>query len=285
MIRVVFLLTTFLFLLELFNRYFSKVLTSKQSHSPLERKYILYPLGIILLITILSNVVIGRGVFLSENFIVYNYEQYYAFIFVVLSGVFMQSNLRQVSKFLVYLLSLSVALSSANNAAILLIFLLLVWNFFCLNYLKHALHNLILILLIGAVPVYYIFIYEFYEIGMLSSNFESRVATIRSYIDDLNWVKFLFPFVQAPRGLFNDMHSQFLEVFNALSLIGIFYFYGVIVFKLKKIGAKYPDIAISLAIVIFIAGLVVNTTMHPYLSVCFAYIISFYYRSSTVLGK
>jgi hypothetical protein len=113
-IRVVLLLTIFLFLLELFDGYFSQVFALNQDHSLAVKKYILYPLGVVLLITIWSNSVIGRGEFLSENFIIYNYEQYYAFVFVILSGAFMQSNLRQITKFLVYFLSLSVALSSAN---------------------------------------------------------------------------------------------------------------------------------------------------------------------------
>jgi hypothetical protein len=41
----------------------------------------------------------------------------------------------------------------------------------------------------------------------------------------------------------------------------------------------------SLAIIVFIGGLIVNTTLHSYLSACFAYIIAFYYRLSIVLGK
>ena len=285
LLRVTLLLIMFLFLLELFDRYFFQVFTLNQDHSLVVRKYILYPLGIILVITVFSDAFLERSVFLFDSFTVYNYEQYYAFIFVVLSGAFMQSNLRQVFKFSVYLLSLSVALSSANTTATLLMFFLLVWSFFCLNYLKHALYSLVLTLLISIIPIYYLFIYEFYEIGMLSGNFESRVYGIRSYIDGLNWVEFLFPFVQSSRGFSDDMHSQFLEVFNSLGLIGFFYFYGVIFYRLKKIGVKYPDIGISLAIVVFIGGMVGNTTMHPYLSICFAYIIAFYYRLSMVSGK
>ncbi len=99
LLRVIFLLTIFLFLLELFDEYFSRIFASNQDRSSLTKKYILYPLGVILLITTLSDILLARGVFLSENFIVYNYEQYYAFVFVILSGAIMQSNLRQIFNF------------------------------------------------------------------------------------------------------------------------------------------------------------------------------------------
>ncbi len=285
LLRVIFLLTIFLFLLELFDEYFSRIFASNQDRSSLTKKYILYPLGVILLITTLSDILLARGVFLSENFIVYNYEQYYAFVFVILSGAIMQSNLRQIFKFSVYLLSLNVALLSSNTTATLLMLFVFIWSFCYSKYLKHALFNLILTLSVVMIPVYYIIVYEYYEVGMLGNNFDSRASNIKSYINGLNWIEFLFPFVYDSKGFFNDMHSQFLEIFKSLGLIGVFYFFGVIFYKLKKIGVKYPDVGISLAIVIFIGGLVVNTSMHPYLSIGIAYIIAFYYRLSIVTGK
>jgi len=106
--------------------------------------------------------------------------------------------------------------------------------------------------------------------------------SIRTYIDDLSLITFLMPFLSQPRGFFNDMHNQFLEVFISTGLIGVFFFYGLITVKLKVIGHNYPEIGFSLILIIFIGGLVVNTTMHPYLSVCFAYIIAFYYRLSVI---
>lgn len=283
--RVILLITMFLFLLELFDWYFFQIFTLNQNHFFLVKKYILYPISFVLLITIWSDAIIVRGSFLFENIVIYNYEQYYAFIFVALSGAFMQSNFRQFIKISVYLLSLSVALSSANTSATLLMFFLLMWNLFYLNNLKYKLYGPVLILLIATIPIYYILIYEFYEINTLASNFDSRVSTIRSYFGGLNWAEVLLPFMQNSRGFESDMHSQYLEVFNSLGLIGLFYFYGIIFLKLKKIGVKYPDIGVSLALVVFIGGLIVNTTMHPYLSICFAYIIAFYYRLSIVSEK
>ena len=285
MLKVVFLMMIFLFLLEWFDYYFSEVFASKENHSLLEKKHILYPLIMILILSVISSVVIQVGSFLSEFIMIYNYEQYYAFMFIILSGIVMNSNLRQVYKFLIYFLSCFISYSSANYTAVLLLLVLFLWNFIILNRLKFALHNLILILLVFMVPVYYLFIYEFYEVGMLSYNFETRVAIIRLYFDNLTWLELLLPFIQPPRGLFQDLHSQHLEVFHAVGLIGLFYFFGVVLSKLKKIGSKYPDISVSIALVILIGGLIVNTTLHLYLIVCLAYIIAFYFKSSSILGK
>ena len=285
MLKVVLLMMIFLFLLEWFDYYFIKVFTSKESHALLEKKYILYPLVMILILTIFSTSAIKIASFLSEFIIIYNYEQYFAFLFIILSGIVMNSNFNQFSKFLIYFLSFFIAYLSSNLTAILLLLVLFSWHFIILNRLKFALHNLILILLVFMVPLYYLFIYAFYEAGKLSYNFETRVEIIRLYFDNLSWLELLFPFIQSPRGLFQDLHSQHLEVFNTFGFIGLFYFFGVILSKLKKIGSKYPDISVSVALVIFIGGLIVNTSMHPYLIVCLAYIIAFYFRSSSILGK
>ena len=69
--------------------------------------------------------------------------------------------------------------------------------------------------------------------------------------------------------------------FSSLGLIGLIFFYGVIFLKLKKIGVRFPDVGFSLMIVIFVGGLVVNTSMHPYLIVSEAYILAFYYKLSS----
>lgn len=284
-LKVSFLLLIFLLLLEWFDDYFSRILESKKNLSHLERKHIIYPLLTILLISTLSNELIGTSAFLSEKFVVYNYEQYYAFTFVIFSSIVMQSKINFVFKLLVYYFSLSIAYSSANITAILLMILLVLWNILSLSRLKHLFHKLILILTVLLVPIYYILMYSFYDVGLLGSNFDSRVLVIRQYFNELNWLTFLFPFIQAPRGLFVDMHSQFLEVFNTLGWVGLIFFYGSILSRVRKIGTEYPDISVGLLLVVFIGGLIVNTTMHPYLIVTIAYIISFYYNSTFVLWK
>ena len=169
----------------------------------------------------------------------------------------------------------------ANYTAILLLLVLFIWNIVSLGKIKNSLYIFISILLVFCVPIYYILIYQLYEPGMFVSNFETRATSMILFFNGLEISHLFFPFMRGTRGFFVDAHSQFLEIFMSLGLIGLIFFYGVILLKLRKIGARFPDVGFSLMIVIFVGGLVVNTTMHPYLIVSVAYILAFYYKLSS----
>ena len=283
LIRVSFLLILFLYLIEILQWQFSLILLENgdKNKFDLENKYIIYPLTFILFSSVLSSILIFKDAFILSDLVIYNYDQYFGFIFVILSGIVIQSNASIFLKILIYVLSFMVCHWGANYTAILLLLVLFIWNIVSLGKIKNSLYIFISILLVFCVPIYYILIYQLYEPGMFVSNFETRATSMILFFNGLEISHLFFPFMRGTRGFFVDAHSQFLEIFMSLGLIGLIFFYGVILLKLRKIGARFPDVGFSLMIVIFVGGLVVNTTMHPYLIVSVAYILAFYYKLSS----
>jgi len=282
-IRVSFLLILFLYLIEIFQWKFYLIFLKNENKNKiyLENKYVIYPLTFILFSSVVSSILIFKDAFIFTDLVIYNYDQYFGFIFVILSGIVIQSNASIFLKILIYVLSFMVCHWGANFTAILLLLVLFIWNIVSLGKIKNSLYIFISILLVFCVPIYYILIYQLYEPGMFVSNFETRATSMILFFNGLEISHLFFPFMRGTRGFFVDAHSQFLEIFMSLGLIGLIFFYGVILLKLRKIGARFPDVGFSLMIVIFVGGLVVNTTMHPYLIVSVAYILAFYYKLSS----
>lgn len=282
-IRVSFLLILFLYLIEIFQWKFYLIFLKNENKNKiyLENKYVIYPLTFILFSSVVSSILIFKDAFIFTDLVIYNYDQYFGFIFVILSGIVIQSNASIFLKILIYVLSFMVCHWGANYTAILLLLVLFIWNIVSLGKIKNSLYIFISILLVFCVPIYYILIYQLYEPGMFVSNFETRATSMILFFNGLEISHLFFPFMRGTRGFFVDAHSQFLEIFMSLGLIGLIFFYGVILLKLRKIGARFPDVGFSLMIVIFVGGLVVNTTMHPYLIVSVAYILAFYYKLSS----
>ena len=283
LIRISFLLILFLYLIEIFQwKFYLIFLKNKDKNKiDLENKYIIYPLTFILFSSVVSSILIFKDAFIFSDLVIYNYDQYFGFIFVILSGIVIQSNANIFLKILIYVLSFMVCHWGANFTATLLLLVLFIWNIVSLGKIKNSLYIITSILLVFCVPIYYILIYQLYEPGIFLSNFETRATSMTLFFNDLEISHLFFPFMRGARGFFVDAHSQFLEIFMSLGLIGLIFFYGVILLKLRKIGARFPDVGFSLMIVIFVGGLVVNTSMHPYLIVSEAYILAFYYKLSS----
>ena len=104
---------------------------------------------------------------------------------------------------------------------------------------------------------------------------------ISSYINNLEWYQLFFPFLSDGRPLAEDMHNEFLEIYNAISFFGVVFFYSIVLIPIMNFLDKFREQAISLVLVIFIGGLTVENLLHPYTSISIAYLIAFY----SVLSK
>lgn len=280
-LKVSIFLALFLFLIYFFDWYFSQVLNTKADHFLLQGKYIVNPLSLILIISIASFLFISKYSFLLTSIKIYNFEQYFGFVFIVLFSAVMQSRLRLLVKLTIYFLLIYLAYISGNETMQLLISILVVWGIFCIKRIKNAMYYLAMSVVLIVPLIYLIFMYFLYKKEMLNKdNIDERVELIKIFFNNLNGLDYIFPFLV--RRDVSDFHNQFIEIFMSLGVIGLFYFYGEIALKLRTISHRYPDIAFSLLIVIVLGGLMVNTTMHPYLTICFAYIIGFYYRLSKI---
>ena len=93
--------------------------------------------------------------------------------------------------------------------------------------------------------------------------------------------KVLFPFLSEARPLAEDLHNEFLEIFNAFSVIGLLMFYFVVISFINSFKSQFRAQAISLLLIIFVGGITVSNLLHPYTSIIIAYYIAFYYVLSS----
>ena len=109
-IRVSFLLILFLYLIEIFQWKFYLIFLKNENKNKiyLENKYVIYPLTFILFSSVVSSILIFKDAFIFTDLVIYNYDQYFGFIFVILSGIVIQSNASIFLKILIYVLSFMV---------------------------------------------------------------------------------------------------------------------------------------------------------------------------------
>ena len=73
---------TFVVLNYVFRSFFSSIIYSRLDISQVEKIYIIYPLILILLVTMISHYTYGKGVFIYKGINIYNFSQYYTLLFV-----------------------------------------------------------------------------------------------------------------------------------------------------------------------------------------------------------
>ena len=84
---------TFIVLNYVFRNFFSSKIDSISDISLVEKKYIIYPMVLILIVTLISHYTYGKGVFLFEGINIYNFWQYYSLLFVLMLGSAARYNL------------------------------------------------------------------------------------------------------------------------------------------------------------------------------------------------
>jgi hypothetical protein len=283
-IKVIILMTSFLFFLDAFTRYFFYNLASTSHKDSLENRYILIPITIIGLVILINSSIVGfltegtenhYNFFLSDKIIIYNFEQYFAFIFVL--GVASATRLNLLYFLMLYVLFMHLTLMSNNHTATLLEILLLVYFVVDKYILKRSSEIVFKVNKVFMVltPIIYLLIMNFANLS-LNDNMSSRQFYIQNYFENIEWYKFILPLSGGPRGLTSDMHNEFLEVFNAVSLLGFIAFYSLVIKKVFAINKLYKMQCTSLLLVIFIAGMTVENLLHPYLLVITSYTIAFY---------
>ena len=138
--------------------------------------------------------------------------------------------------------------------------------------------SILIVLLPALYLIFMFFIYD--DLGINNSGLNKRFSMISGYFNELQWYQVLFPFLSDVRPLAEDLHNEFLEVFNAFSFIGLLMFYLVVIRLINSFESQFRVQAISLLLVIFVGGMTVSNLLHPYTSIIIAYCIAFYYALS-----
>jgi len=294
-IKVIIMMTSFLFFLYGFRSYFNDRLDNIFQIKNLENRYILYPLTIISLISIVSSLMIEvpvaggdyfvRSAFLTEQIMIYNFEQYFTFIFILAIGS--ATRLNTTYFFILCALFTYLIMISANKTALILMVLMVAyylmsavtsfrWRIFLYKTVK------ISILLI---PIIYLLTLYLLDTGsdLIDGGLIERHSMFQNYLTKTEWYQLILPLSNEFRGVTNDMHNEFLEVFNATSLVGLLAFYYLIYKEIYCFHNIYKMQSISILLIIFIGGITVENTLHLYLLVILAYVISFYGAMSSYI--
>ncbi len=264
----------------LFDIYFNYNIRDVSQISKYENKYVFVPISILSIFTLLSLFVFNRGE-IFYNFYIYNYEQYYAFIFVVFLGVLSRDKLWRLC--VISILTFLVATDSANFAALTLLYL--VGAFIVINRITGdkfiRLIGNALIISVTLFIIIYILSFTFISPSVYAEVLNYSITSRGSMVFGSEYYyKLFFPFIGESRGWGDDFHNEFLEVITATGIYGLIYYYYTIIRRLLLFSKNYYCVAISIASVVFLGGLIVENTMHPYMAVFLAYFISFYYTCS-----
>lgn len=285
-----------------FKYYFSKKLSDSFERRNAENRYILYPLILILLITLLSHffinanpyvevaevtpitdrtAIIQGSAFLMSNVTIYNFEQYFSFVFMLLLAS--ASRLKFIYFFTVSVASLYLAIVTDNKSAGLLMIALLVYYSMSkaitpkLNDLFYKASKVLLI----TFPVLYLLGMLLYvDVSVLGPSLSPRYHYIQEYFSSLQWYQVFLPISEQVRSVFSDMHNEMLEIFNASALLGLIGYYYFIYRQIECFSSRYKIQGVSLLLLIFVGGTVTGNTTHMYLLVALTYFLAFYVVAS-----
>ena len=302
-IKVIVLMATFIYLFHGFEYYFNKKLNFVSTWENSENKYILYPLVFILLIVLLSyafflNVMVVdpagnvfknvhiRGVFITEYIKIYNFNQYFAFVFVPM--IASATRLRIFYFFALSIASLYLAFITDNRTAFVLMVALIVYYLIDKMIVDNwrSLFDKVTKILLIVFPVFYLLImFSYVDADILDIGLLARYNYIQGYFSNLQWYQIILPILNQPRSFSNSMHNETLEIFNATSLLGLVLYYYFILKQVASFSDKYKMQGVSILLVVFVAGTMVENTLHMYLLVAIACIIAFYAVASRSLKE
>ncbi|MDB0021062.1 hypothetical protein N9E74_01100 [Candidatus Pseudothioglobus singularis] len=293
-IKVLVFMTVFISLIFGFQLFFHQKLKDIADLEIAENKFILYPLVIILLLALLSHYYFvnlqtildnqeffHKSTFLINSITIYNWEQYFAFVFVLLLGS--ATRLNFIVFGVLFLLSLYIGGLNSNTTALILMMLLfgIFISFKAISERLHPLSQKLIVFLIVTFPLVYLFFGTFIiELFNISEHgLIKRYSLVQIYFSEVDWYDLILPFGSI-RPFDADNHNEFIEIFNASSMLGFILYYYFILKRVLSIKVKFKMQMIAILLVIFIGGITVENTLHPYMLVSLAYFISFYVAAS-----
>jgi len=267
----------FIFSLGVFDSYFKKII---HLHPDYIISVLRNSVSMIIIIVIASSYIFGKGVFVFYPIKIYNYEQYFALFFIAFMGLYFEKkvNNKLHHQILYFTILLWIGSSSSNlTAQILYTSNFLIFIFLYSNSLRVKFTEMVVIAnaaIFLASPI--LMLYSTDVINIQAENFLTRVQTMSFLFENINSVNFILPFLSEPRPISNDYHNEFIETLFCVGWLGVIIYYKIILTRIFIISKCFPYIAVSLSTLIFIGGIVVENTHHPYMAICIALCLSFF---------
>lgn len=330
-IKTAILMSMFICFFYGFKYYFSKKLKNSFECRHAENKYILYPLILVLLISLLShfflkaepyfkvaedtlitegtindngttntdgttntedtlipeNVHITAGsAFLMSNVTIYNFEQYFALLFMLLLASV--SRLKFIYFFTMTVASLYLAIVTENKAAIFMMIAL--FGYYSMSKaitpnLNDLFYKVSKVLMLTFPVLYLLAMLLYMDESVLGESLTPRYHYIQNYFSSLQWYQVFLPISEHVRPVFSDMHNETLEIFNASALLGLIGYYYFIYRQIECFSSRYKIQGVSLLLIIFVGSTVTGNTTHMYLLVALTYFIAFYVVASSSIKE
>ena len=249
----------------------------------IEKYFFLNPLLIHLIIIISSNFLISKkidkvnfGVYLFDEIIIYNYEQYVSLMFIPFVFHFKNFILK-----IIYMSLLIYLLIQTNNITagfVLLSFCLLLSFFFFLKKYKIN-QNFFLFLLMTFIIIfsvsYWLIDHQFFNDSFLGQRgLIHRKIIVENFFQNLNDFKILFPSLMQNQSWESDFHNQNLNFYYMFGIFVLIFFYSLC-FKLYKIYILDWKLGLSLIAIILLGGTTTNNILHLNLAIYFGMIFGY----------
>jgi len=287
---IIFQNTSFLIYIFAFISFFKK---RKIDVDIAERLFIIYPFIIVSVVFALTRFTYSGDLheiyFGFNNLIIYNFEQYYAFFYLLLLGVAARFKFIYFVPFLLF--SFYVSILTSNKTALLLnIFFIIIYLFDLIikrtsstdTVIKmHKLFNFSIITFYFFAPLLIIFATNIlFTLSEEPGGITNRAIGWIEYFSIFDGFNIFYPFLLDHSNLIT-WHNQLIVLFSSYGIVGVFLYYLIFLNKVN-FSYNYRMVKISIFLVVFTAGIVVLPTSHPFILIIIAYLTAFYYVASNV---
>jgi hypothetical protein len=253
--------------------------------------YFYLPVSTILFLSLIGFYFLGlsKDSFIINQIKVYNYAQYFGYIFVLLLGTSSRSN---YLFFFTLPFVLLIAYITRNDTALILSILLTLY-FIC-DKLIHSsrrvlFKNYIFYSLIAIALIYFIymlFLREYFPIPNASifDSFYFRGVVIDKFINQFQIIQIFYPYIDSGKVVNSSLHNEYLEILKVSGLIGFFLYYYFIVSRFKGFSEVFRVQSIAFILVILLGGLVVEPSLHLYTAIILSYFAALYCSISNTIS-
>ncbi len=264
---------------------FEKYFFARLEYQEKDLYYIINPMMFVLFLSLASVYLYSSESFLLPDIVIYNYYQYFSFIFLLLIGILSDRKMF-VRLLIASLLSLLISYNSENFTSLLLnVFLILYFlgwyklskrNFIQFN------HNLIILLVFASIS-YHFFVLLFGDmiIEFMPINIKIRFALILEFYESLPYK--LYPIFPSGDLYSIEYHNEMLIILSAMGVLGVLMYIYLFLKRLLYINKYFPFFSTSLTLFVFIGGIFVNPVLHLYTAMIIAYLLSYFYVSSFMI--
>ncbi len=221
--------------------------------------------------------------FLFKQFAIYNFAQYYGLIFLLLLGICADKG-RVLLFLLTSVLSIFLSFIGENFTGLVLLIAYSLFYLISLLILKERgllLKQVSQILIFSCIFVLFLYYAVAITYGDVVGKFlpitlRVRIEGVYEFFTKLELIDFLFPLQFDDNPPANYYHNESLSILSTLGLFGTIGLYLYIFKKIIQISNFFPHIAITVSLIIFLAGIVIVPILHSYSSIVLAYVIAYY---------